>query len=381
MNNMVEIKEINSGKRSELRKFTHFPTDYLYSDNDCYVPNMCLDDLTMFDPKENPAFDFCEAVYYMAYRDGKPVGRIAGIINRKVNERSGELEGRFGFIDYIDDEEVVDALINAVTTWAKSRGMTRLTGPLGFTDMDPEGMLVEGFDREGTQATIYNHAYYVKHMERLGFVKNADWLEFRIKVPESVPEKMMRIANIVKTRYDIGTIRFTSRKKMVKEYGNAIFSVINEAYDSLFGYSPLSEKQIKHYINLYLPFLPLNCLSLIIKNDTRELIGVGIAIPSLSKALIKCRGRLLPMGWLHMLKALKGKNDVVDLMLVAIKPEYQSKGVNSLLFTDLIPSFIENGYSYAESNPELEANQRVQQQWQYFETEQHKRRRAFTKEI
>ncbi len=376
---MLEIREIKPTK-SELTKFVHFPIDYLYKDNDCYVPAMIIDEVAMFDPKENPAFDFCEAVYYMAYRDGKPVGRIAGIINRIVNERSGKQEGRFGFIDFIDDNEVVDALINAVTMWVKSKGMNILTGPLGFTDMDPEGMLVEGFDQLSTQATIYNHPYYPKHMERLGFEKDADWIEFKINIPDEIPEKMVRIAQIVKTRYKLENLHLTSRSELKKKYGKAIFSLINEAYDTLFGYSPLSDKQIKHYIDMYLPFLPLNDLSLVVKEDG-ELIGVGIAIPSLSRALIKGRGRLFPTGWYHLIKALKGKNDIVDLMLIAVKPEYQSKGVNSLIFCDLIPNFRANGYVYAESNPELEANQKVQQQWAYFDYVQHKRRRAFTKEI
>lgn len=376
---MVEIRQIQPTK-SELLKFIHFPIDTLYKDNEFYVPDMVMDALDMFDSKKNPAFDFCEAVYYMAYRDGKPVGRVAGIINHIVNKRSGKQEGRFGFIDFIDDNEVVDALIAAVTAWVKSKGMTCLTGPLGFTDMDPEGMLIEGFDKLGTQATIYNHPYYPKHMERLGFEKDADWVEFLIKVPDEIPQKMVRIADIVKMRYKLENIHLTSRKVLKNKYGHDIFALINEAYDQLFGYSPLSDKQIKHYINMYLPFLPLNDLSLVV-DENGKLVGVGIAIPSLSKALIKGRGRLFPMGWYHLIKALKSKNDIVDLMLIAVKPEYQNKGVNSLIFTDLIPHFRANGYKYAESNPELEVNEKVQKQWEYFEYTQHKRRRAFTKEI
>lgn len=376
---MVEIRQINPTHR-QLLNFIHFPIDVIYKDNDCYVPDLILDSLDMFDPKKNPAFDFCEAAYFMAYRDGKPVGRIAGIINNIVNQRSGKNEVRFGFIEMIDDNEVVDALINAVTTWGKNKGMDQLTGPLGFTDMDPEGMLVEGFDQLSTQATIYNHPYYPRHMERLGFVKDADWMEFKITIPDTIPDKMVRIAQIVKSRYRLENLHLTSRSVLKKKYGKAIFTLINEAYDSLFGYSPLSDKQIKHYINMYLPFLPLNCLSLVV-NENEELIGVGIAIPSLSQALVKSRGRLFPMGWYHLIKALKGKNEVVDLMLIAVKPEYQSKGANSLIFCDLIPNFKANGYTYAESNPELETNQKVQQQWAYFDYVQHKRRRAFTKPI
>ena len=308
------------------------------------------------------------------------MGRIAGIINHVVNERQGKKEARFGYIDFIDDAEVVDALIDAVTKWGKSKGMEHLTGPLGFTDMDPEGMLIEGFDRVGTTGAVYSHPYYPKHMERAGFVKDVDWLEFLITIPKELPEKMARIAKLMSERLNLTTIKYTDRKQLVKDYGDAIFKLINVAYDELFGYSPLTDKQIKHYIKMYLPFLPLDDLSMVIEKDTRELIAVGITIPSMSKALIKNRGRLFPFGWKPLLDAFK-QNDVVDLMLIAVKPEYQNKGVNSLIFNDLIPVFNAHGYKYAESNHELELNTKVLQQWDYFETEQHKRRRAYTKEI
>ena len=376
---MIEIRQIEPTK-SNLKAFAKFPIDTLYNGNPYYVPDLISDVVATLMPSENPAFDFCESAYFMAYRDGKPVGRIAGIINRLVNERNGKQEGRFGYIDFIDDAKVSDALIQAVTDWAKQKGMTTLTGPLGFTDMDQEGMLVEGFDEVSTQATIYNYPYYPQHMERMGFVKDVDWVEFRVEVPTEVPEKMARIARIVKQRLNIDTIKYTSRKKLVNDYGDAIFKLINEAYDKLFGYSPLSDKQIKHYIKMYLPFLPLDDLSLVVKPDG-ELIGVGITLPSLSQALIKSRGRLLPFGWYHLLKAFKGHNDVVDLLLIAVKPEYQSKGVNALIFDDLIPCFIRFGYKWADTGHELEDNERVQQQWQYFNYRQNKRRRAYTKDI
>ena len=354
---MVEIRQIEP-TRKELARFAKFPIDTLYKGNPYYVPDLISDVVGTLMPSENPAVDFCESAYFMAYRDGKPVGRIAGIINRLVNQRSGKEEGRFGYIDFIDDAEVADALIQAVADWARGKGMTCLTGPLGFTDMDQEGMLVEGFDEVSTQATIYNYPYYPKHMERMGFVKDVDWVEFRVEVPPEVPEKMARIARIVKQRLNIDTIKYTSRKKLVADYGDAIFKLLNEAYDKLFGYSPLSEKQIKHYIKMYLPFLPLDDLSMVVKPDG-ELIGVGITIPSLSQALIKSRGRLFPTGWYHLLKAFKGHNDVVDLLLIAVKPEYQSKGVNALIFDDLIPCFNRFGYKWADTGHELEENERV----------------------
>ena len=376
---MIEIREIKPTK-SELKKFVTFPIDTLYHDSKLYVPSLVSDEINTLLPSENPAFEYCESIYYMAFRDGKPVGRIAGIINKLVNERTNKREGRFGYVDFIDDAEVVDALFQAVTQWAKDKGMTSLTGPLGFTDMDPEGMLVEGFDEVSTQATIYNYDYYPRHMERMGYVKDVDWLEYKVTVPEKVPDKMARVASIVRQRVGVDNIKYTSRRALVRDYGDAIFKLINEAYDDLFGYSPLSDKQIKHYIKMYLPFLPLEDLSMVVKPDG-ELIGVGIAIPSLSQALIKSRGRLLPFGWYHLLKAFKGHNDTVDLLLIAVKPEYQSKGVNALFFDDLIPYFNKFGYKWADTGHELEENEKVQQQWQYFETRQNKRRRAFTKSI
>ena len=376
---MVEIREIQPTK-SNLLKFVHFPIDTLYRDSEYFVPPLVTDEINTLRPDKNPAFDFCEAVYYLAYRDGKIVGRVAGIINHVCNERSGKKEARFSYIDFIDDAEVVDALIDAVTRWGKSKGMEHLTGPLSFTDMDPEGMLIEGYDRVGTSGGIYNYPYYPKHMERLGFIKDADWIELLITIPKEIPEKMQRISNLVSQRYNLETIKYTDRKKLVADYGDAIFKLINVAYDDIFGYSPLSDKQIKHYIKMYLPFLPLNDLAMAVEKESRELIAVGISIPSMARALIKNRGRLFPMGWKPLLQAFK-RNDVVDLMLIAVKPEYQNKGVNSLLFTDLIPCFNENGYKVAESNRELELNSKVLKQWEYFETDQHKRRRAFTKEI
>ncbi|MDD6832012.1 MAG: N-acetyltransferase [bacterium] len=375
----VEIRKLEPTKK-ELLKFIHFPIDVLYNDSTCYVPDLVSDMLSTFLPSENPAYDFCKSAFFMAYRDGKPVGRIAGIINSLVNQREQKQEGRFGFVDFIDDEEVVDALMRAVEQWAKEKGMTCLTGPLGFTDMDPEGCLIEGFDQLGTQATIYNYPYYPKHFERLGFVKDVDWVEFKVIVPEQIPEKMVKIGNIVQHRFNLHLVKMKSTKELVKKYGNEIFALINESYDSLFGYSPLSEKQVKHYINVYLPFLPLDHISLVADaND--KLVGVGISVPSLSRALIKSRGRMLPFGWYHMLKAIKHEGRIVDLLLIAVAPEYQSKGVNSLFFVDLIPAFNKRGYEWAETNIELENNENVQKQWQYFDIKQHKRRRAFTKDI
>ncbi|MGM9854754.1 MAG: N-acetyltransferase [Muribaculaceae bacterium] len=373
----IEIRKIDT--KGGLKKFVKWGID-LYKGNECFVPPLVMDDVNTLDPHNNPAFDFCESIYFMAYDDGKPVGRIAGIINNVVNEKTGKKTLRFGWVDFIDDPRVSEALFRAVEVWGRSKGMEEIVGPLGFSDMDPEGMLVEGFDQEGTMATIYNYPYYPKHLEAMGFEKEADWIEFRMTIPDGIPERYQRISDIIKRKYELSTPKYTSAKKLVKDYGQAIFQLINEAYSELYGYSPLTPRQINRYISMYIPVLRLDNISLIVDKD-KKLIGVGIAMPSMSKALIKSRGRMFPFGWIHLLKALRGQNDVVDLLLVAVKPEYQSKGVNSLLFTDLIPCFIKNGYKFAESNPELELNQKVQSQWGYFETRQHKRRRAFRKSL
>ena len=361
----ITIKEI-AGNRA-LKKFARFSID-LYEGNEYYVPSLVLDEVGTLSAKSNPAFDFCESVYYMAYRDGKPVGRIAGIINRKVNEKTGEKAARFGFVDFIDDREVSKALFDAVENWARSKGMNQMHGPLGFTDMDPEGLLVEGYDQLSTMASIYNYPYYVDHIEALGYEKAVDWVEYKIKVPECVPEKHQRISDIVQRKYNLRILKFKKTSEVYKgNYGQKIFDLINDAYAELYGYSALSQRQIDYYVKMYIPLLRLENVTLIV-DEHDDLIAVGIAIPSMSRALQKSRGRLFPFGFIH-------------LLLVAVRPDYQSKGVNALLFSDLIPVFIRNGYKFAESNPELEENEKVQSQWQYFERHQHKRRRAYTKDI
>lgn len=375
---MVEIKKIEPTK-SNLKKFTQFQID-LYDGNPYYVPPLVSDDVATLSPQVNPAFDFCESVYFMAYRDGKPVGRIAGIINNQVNERHHSHTARFGFIDFIDDEEVSAALMSAVEKWARDKGMKKLIGPLGFTDLDHEGMLVEGFQELSTMATIYNYAYYPRHMEKLGYKKESDWVEFLMEVPDAIPEKYNRIADIVKKKFGLKVLKYKSRKRIKDEYGRALFHLINNAYDGLYEYSHLTEKQIDYYIDIYLGLLNLDLVTLIVDKDD-QLVSVGISMPSMSKALQKSKGKMLPLGWWHLLKGLKGKNDRVDLLLVAVKPEYQNKGANALLFQDLIPYYIKYGYKYAESNPEMETNAKVQGQWEYFKNRQHRRRRSFYKNL
>lgn len=376
----ITIREVETKK--ELKKFIRFNYE-LYKDNPYSVPDLYEDMLNTFSDK-NAAMEFCKAKYFLAYNEkGEIVGRVAGIINEKANKKWDRKTVRFGWIDFIDDIEVSKALLDKVEQWGRESGMTEMQGPLGFTDMDAEGMLIEGFEELSTMATIYNYPYYPVHMEKLGFEKDADWIEMRLTVPREtgLPERLKRIAEIVMEKYNLSIKKYTSSKKIAKDYGQDIFKLINEAFSPLFGYSELSQKQIDQYIKMFLPFLDLKLISLITEADGR-LIGVGISMPSLSRALQKAKGKLFPFGWFHLLKALKWeKPKDLDLMLVAIKPEYQNKGVNSILFYDLLPIYIEEGYEYVETNVELETNTKVQSQWIYFERRQHKRRRCFKKEL
>jgi hypothetical protein len=375
----IEIRPAQTKK--EMKQFIRFNYE-LYKDNPYSVPDIYEDMVATFSDK-NPAMEFCDAVYYLAYRDGEIVGRVAGIINHKANKRWEQKMVRFGYIDFIDDMEVSKALISAVEKWGKEKGMDYIQGPLGFTDMDAEGMLIEGFEELGTNATIYNYPYYPKHIEALGFEKEADWVELLMTVPREtgIPERLERIAKIVIEKYGLQIKRYTSRSKLRKDYGKQIFEVINEAFKPLFGYSELNERQIDLYVNTYIPFIDLKLVSLI-TDANGKLICVGISMPSLSKALQKAKGKLFPFGWFHLLKALKWKKpDTLDLMLVGVLPEYQGKGINAVLFYDLLPNYISEGYKYVETNPELEVNNKVQSQWIYFERRQHKRRRCFKKKL
>lgn len=375
---MVEIRQINP-TRSNLKKFVEFQIK-LYEGNPYFIPPLVSDEIATLDSKVNPAFDHCESAYFMAYRDGKPVGRIAAMINKQVNEKENSRQARFGFVDFIDDAEVSKALFDTAEQWAKEKGMDNIVGPLGFTDLDNEGMLINGFEELGTMATIYNYPYYPQHIERLGYEKEIDWHEFLIEVPEQIPDKHKRIAEIVKKKFNLRVVKFTSRKALKEQYGQALFELINEAYDNLYGYSRLTKRQIDYYIKIYLGMLNLDLVTLIVDGDD-QLVGVGISIQSMSRALQKSKGKMFPFGWWHLLKGLKGKNDRVDLLLVAVKPQYMGKGVNALLFTDLIPAYNKYGFKWAESNPELESNAAVQNQWEAFPYRQHRNRRAFIKKI
>lgn len=374
----IIIKKVSSKK--ELKTFIRFNYE-LYKGNPYSVPDLYDDMLNTFSSKKNAAFEFCEAEYFLAYKDNKVVGRVAAIINNRANQTWDKKEVRFGWIDFIDDEEVSSALLKAVEDWGKQKGMDTITGPLGFTDMDAEGMLIEGFDQLGTMATIYNYPYYPQHMEKLGFEKDADWVEFKLMVPDKLPEKFVRISEIILQKYKLKIKKLTRKEIKEKHYGQKIFDLINEAYAPLYGFSKMTQGQIDQYVNTYLPLLDLRMVS-IVETENGELVAAGISMASLSEALQKAKGRILPFGWFYLLKALFIKRPkVLDLLLVGVKPEYQSKGVNALLFYDLVPTFKKMGFVYGESNPELEENKKVQAQWSAFESVQHKRRRAFKKAI
>lgn len=375
----VEIRKVAT--KRDLKTFIRFNYE-LYKDNPYSVPDLYEDMLSTFSKEKNPAFEFCEAEYFLAYRDGKVVGRVAAIINRRANETWGKQAVRFGWIDFIDDFEVSSALIGAVEQWGSERGMEEIEGPLGFTDMDPEGMLIEGFDKLSTIATIYNFPYYPQHMERMGMEKENDWIEQLISVPDAIPEKHLRIADMVKNRYKLHIHKIRSKRDVFSNgLGHRIFELINEAYAPLFGYSRMTNRQIDEYVKSYLPILDLRMVTLV-EDEEDNIVAVGISMPSMSKAMQKAHGKLLPFGWWHLLKALKWKHsDRLDLLLVAVRPDFQGKGVNALLFTDLIPVYRQMGFKYAESNPEMETNDKVQNQWQYFSEVVHKRRRCYKMDI
>ncbi len=374
----IQIKPVSTGK--EMRTFVRFG-NRLYKGNKYYVPSMPMDDLNTLNPKKNGAFDFSEAQCFLAYKDGEVVGRVAAIINNKANESWGVKQVRFGWIDFIDDLEVSAALLDAVEKFGRERGMTQIVGPLGFTDFDPEGMLVEGFDRLSTMALIYNYPYYPEHMKKHGYYKETGWVEYRITLPEQMPEKHVKYAEIIKKRYNL-KIRKMTRSQIRKErYGHKLFQLINDTYCVLYGYSLLSEKQIDQYVDMYLSIVDTKMLTFV-ENEQGELVAAGISIPSLSEALQKCNGEIFPFGWWHLLKAMYWKKpDTLDLLLIGIRPDYQNKGLNSLVFVDLFDNYKKLGFKYAETNANLETNIKVQAMWDPFEKELHKRRWVFGKEL
>ncbi len=379
----IEIRKVTTKK--DLKRFIDFHYD-LYKGDKYDAPSLFFDEMNTLSKDKNAAFDFCEAEYFLAYKDGKIVGRVAAIINHRANERWQVKNVRFGWIDFIDDIEVSRALLKAVEDYGKAKGMTQIVGPLGFTDMDPEGMLIMGFEELGTMATIYNFPYYPRHMEQLGgWEKDMDYVEEKLMVPTKVPDIYTRVGKTVSERYGLKIRKIKSHKEVHKEgLGKKIFDLINLCYKDLYGYSELSDRQIEQYVDMYLSFIDYSIVTLI-EDPAKDnmLVAVGISIPSLSRALQKCRrGRLFPFGWWHVLRAIKfRKTKIVDLLLIGVLPEYRRKGANALLFTDLIPYYMKYNWDWAESQVEMETNHNVQSQWGGLEYTFHKRRRCFKKAI
>ena len=382
---LIEIRKVTD--RKSLDAFINFHYD-LYQGNQYDAPNLYSDELHTLSRDKNAAFDFCEAEYFLAYKDNQLVGRVAGIINNRANEQWNRKSVRFGWIDFIDDMEVSKALLDAVSDWGRQKGMTEIVGPLGFTDMDPEGMLTSGFDQLGTMATIYNYPYYPKHMEQMGdWEKDNDYVEYKLIVPkEGVPDKYKRVAEMIAKRHNLH-VPHLKRSQVLgpEQYGQKVLDVVNKTFAHLYGYSQMTQRQKDEYVRMYFKFFDMDMICVIEDWNTpnHDVIGVGISIPSLTRALQKChKGRLFPFGWWHIIRALKFHHtDVVDLLLVGILPEYRAKGANALLFNRLIPIYQKHGFKWGETHVEMETNEKVQGQWQYLENELHKRRRCYKKKL
>ncbi len=378
----VEIRKVETA--SDLKTFIDFHYD-LYAGSPYDVPNLYSDDKNTLSKDKNAAFDFCDAEYYLAYKDGKVAGRVAAIINHRVNEHWNVRDVRFGWIDFIDDIEVSGALFDAVAAYGRANGMTAMVGPLGFSDMDPEGMLTWGFDKLGTMATIYNYDYYPRHMEQLGgWDKDNDYVEYLLPVPDEVPEKYAKIAKLVEKRYNLHVKKLTRDDVWKRGWGRKLFEIINATYTDLYGFVTLTDRQIDQYVKMYMPVVDLNLITVIVDGNKDDAVaGMGITIPSLSRALQKCRrGRLTPFGWWHVLRAIKcHKTEGVDLLLVGFLPEYRAKGANALLFADLIPRYVDYGFKWGETQVEMESNGGVQGQWGPLNPINHKRRRCYRKQL
>jgi len=370
----IDIKKVTS--RSELRAFVTFP-EKIYGSEPNWVPAPVFDDINTLSKNKNPAFEFCEAEYWTAWKDGRMVGRIAGIINRRFVEKWGKKYARFGWIDFIEDFEVAKALVTTVEAWARDKGMEGVHGPLGFTDLDREGMLVEGYGERATFATIYNYPYYPVYMEKLGYAKDVDWIEFLVQTPEAIPEKVLRVNEIISKRSGVRIAEWKNKKELIKKYADQLFELLDEAYAGLYGTTPLSRKQVEAYIDQYLSFVDPRFTKILVDKEER-LAGFAITIPSLSDALYKSRGRLLPFGWIRLLMALK-KPKTMDMMLIAVRKEFVARGVVAIIMTSLNQSAIDNGIRFSETNPELETNVAVHGLWKDYPKRQHKRRRVFLK--
>ena len=378
MSNAVIIKEVTT--KRDLRRFVQFGID-LYKGNPYFCPPIVFDELNAFNQQGNPALEVCDFVVYMAYRNDEIVGRIVGIVNHRANEAWKVKKCRFGWFECIDDYEVFKALLDAVAEWGRSKGMELLNGPVGFTDFDHQGLLLEGFEYNSPMASLYTHPYNIAHYERYGLRKEADWIEYQIYPPKEAPERMRRFASIVAERCKLHTVKVKGVRELKKRYGYSYFDVVDTAYQKLYNFQPLTEKQKQYYCKMYFPVLNFDFVT-IVANEKDEIVAVGLGMPSLSEALRKCKGRLFPFGWYHLLKALKSKKiSDFDLLLIAVRPDYQDKGVTAMIFDEMTPYFQKYGIQRVETTSILETNHKSLANFSDFDHIQHKRRRAFVKEL
>lgn len=374
----IEIKQITT--RRELKKFICFGNEF-YKDCAYFCPQLIDDEISTFDKKRNPAHEVCEYVLFMAYRDNNPVGRIAGIINHSANKKWNVKHVRFGWMDFIDDKEVSASLLDAVSAWGKAKGMEQINGPVGFTDFDHQGLLIEGYDQLAPMASLYNYPYYVRHMDDYGLVKEADWIEYQIYPPAELPERFSRMDKIVRERSHVRVDKVKDCKELVRKYGTQYMDVIDVAYQKLYNFQPMTDRQKRYYCDVYFPLLNFDFVTLVV-NEKDEVVGVGVGMPDVSHALRKCNGKLFPFGWYHMLKALRAKQmDAFDLLIIAVRPDYQDKGLNAVIIADQHPYFVQYGIKRVETTAILETNSKNQSHWEMFPHKIHKRRRAYIKDI
>ena len=372
---MIEVREVRT--KADLRAFISFP-DKLYKDCPYYVPCLHMDEKNNLLEKSNPAYEYCETKILLAYKDGKLAGRVLGILNRAYNEKFGKKRVRFNRWDVIDDIEVAKALLTEVERWGAEKGMTEITGPIGFCDMDHQGLLVEGFEEKDLFITTYNYPYYAEHLDRLGYVKDVDWIEMQISMPEQLSPKIKKVSELLLKKHDLHLMQFTKIKEVLPRV-DEIFDLLNEAYSDLYGTVPLNAGQVQMYKEQFIPILNPKYIS-IVENNANEIVGFGIAAPSMAEASIKSKGKLFPLGWLRILRSIR-KNDTIELLLVAVRKDYRNTGVNAIMISQMYDNAAKSGIRLAETGPELELNDKVQSQWKSFETRQHKRRRCYVKPI
>ena len=376
---MIHIEKVTN--RKGLLKFIQFRYD-LYKDDPNDVPYLFFDEVNTLDKRKNASFEQCEADYFIAYKDGKAVGRVAAIINFDANKRWEKKVVRYGWFDFIDDLEVSEALLKTVEEWGRERGMTKMTGPMGFADTDREGMLIEGFEEYGTMYASYNYPYYPRHMEQMGFQKDNDYVQCRVKVPEKVPEKFAKLAQMVEKRYNLHVHKLTRHELLKQGYGRRVFKMLNTTYNNLYGFAPLTDNKVDQLVDQYIRIADMNLISVIMDgNENDKMVGFGITFPSLTDAMRKSHnGRLLPFTWWRLLDAIRWHHaDTVDMLLIGVLPEYRGKGANALIFNDLIRQYQAYGFKWAEAMPQMETNEHMLGQWQHLEADYHRRLRCFSK--